>query len=115
MVQSGVVIGPERRRRFSEAQKFELLTQAFGAGGNVAEVARRAEICTSLLYRWRQSHMAASAPAFVPAVITEASGASPRSAVCEPALIVELPSGARVQINSSAPKALVEAALRSLR
>ena len=53
MVQ-GVLMGPERRRRWSEDQKLELLAQAFGPGGNVTANARRADILTSLLYRWRR-------------------------------------------------------------
>jgi transposase len=56
MGQASLIIGRERRRRFTEDQKFDLLTAAFGPGGNVAEVARRADICTSVLYRWRQIH-----------------------------------------------------------
>ena len=43
MSYSTVMIGPERRRRWSEEQKQDLLVQAFGPGGNVTETARRAE------------------------------------------------------------------------
>jgi transposase len=54
MGQASLIIGRERRRHFTENQKFDLLTAAFGPDGNVAEVARRADICTSVLYRWRE-------------------------------------------------------------
>ena len=55
MSYSTLITGPERRRRWSEEQKLELLAEAFGPGGNVTETARRADIHTSLLYRWRRA------------------------------------------------------------
>ena len=115
MGQTSVIIGRERRRRFTEEQKFDLLTVAFGPGGNVAEVARGADIATSLLYRWRRAHLAPQAPAFVPAVmkgdgrtITPCSGS-------EATIVVELMSGATVRISPAAEPALVAATLRALR
>jgi transposase len=111
-----VLTGPERRRRWSEEQKFELLTAAFGAGGNVAEVARRADICTSLLYRWRQTLMRTRPePAFVPAVIAEEGEARRATLSTSPVIVVELGGGARVSIGASASASLVTAALKALR
>ena len=73
MSYSTLILGPERRRRWSEEQKQELLAQAFGPGGNVTETSRRAEVHTSLLYRWRRaSRSASTAPCFVPAVLVDA-------------------------------------------
>jgi hypothetical protein len=77
-------------------------------------VARRADICTSLIYRWRQSRRAAAG--FVPAVLVddptiEAPGAMTGST----AIVVELAGGARVRIGASASAGLVTAALRALR
>jgi transposase len=116
MGQASLIIGRERRRRFTEGQKFELLTAAFGAGGNVAEVARRADICTSLLYRWRRAHLAAQTPAFVPAVVRDEDQAASLGSRGSPAaIVVELTRGVRVQINAAAPASLVEATLRALR
>ena len=116
MGQASVIIGRERRRRFTEEQKFELLTAAFGTDGNVAEVARRADVCTSLLYRWRRAHMAAQAPVFIPAVVGD-DGPSPASCSTksEAAITVEFASGVTVRIGATAPAVLVEAALRALR
>ena len=53
MAYTTLMTGPERRRRWNEEQKRKLLSQAFGLGGKVTEAARRADIHTSLLYRWR--------------------------------------------------------------
>ena len=54
---SRLMTGPERRRRWSEDQRLALVEAAFAPGSSVAEVARQADICTSLIYRWRQSLM----------------------------------------------------------
>src|SRR5277367_1891031 len=101
-----VLTGPERRRRWTEEQKFELLTAAFGAGGNVADVARRADICTSLLYRWRQTlDRGRSEPAFVPAVLAEAGAEAGNGGArlsSSPVIVVEFDGGARVSIGASA-------------
>ena len=115
MGRASLITGPERRRYWSEEQKRALLTAAFGVGGSVAEVARRADICTSLLYRWRQAHRAAQAtPGFVPAVMTPEAHAAP-SLPQDAAIVVELTPGVRVKIGVDASPALVEAALRALR
>jgi transposase len=111
-----VLTGPERRRRWSEEQKFELLRAAFGAGGNVAEVARRADICTSLLYRWRQTLMGRRPePAFVPAVLTDESDGGGARLSGSPVIVVELGGGARVSIGASASASLVTATLKALK
>src|ERR1700751_5735549 len=97
-----------RRRRFSVAEKEALVLAAFGPGGCVAETARQAEICTSLLYRWRRTMGAEAAvePGFVPVVVK--SSASPPSA---PVIVVEFAVGARVSVGVGAPAALVSAVL----
>ena len=115
MGQASLIIGRERRRRFTEDQKFDLLTAAFGPGGNVAEVARRADVCTSVLYRWRQIHLAAQTPAFVPAIVSDDGQAAGSCSVLEAAITVELRPATTVRISMTAPAALVEATLRALR
>jgi transposase len=109
-----LMTGPERRRRWSEDQKRSILAAADEPGASVSAVARRADICTSLIYRWRRER--GEAAGFVPAVLvdeppTEASGARAGSA----AMVVELAGGVRVSVAASAPVALVTAALRVLR
>lgn len=54
MSQVHIITGPERRRRWSEEQKRAIVVAAFAPGAVVSEVARRADICTSLIYRWRR-------------------------------------------------------------
>lgn len=113
MAYTTLITGPERRRRWSDEQKLELLAEAFGPGGNVTETARRADICTSLLYRWRRAALAPS-PCLTPAVLV-APPDEPPERPQGPAILVELPSGARVQVLVGASADLVTATLKALR
>jgi transposase len=111
-----VMAGPERRRRWSEDQKLAILAAAFSPGGSVAEAARQADVCTSLIYRWRESYLVRDRrPGFAPAVIVDAASPAPGAARAEPVMVVELSCGARVSIAQSASASLVTAALRALR
>ena len=116
MAYTTLITGPERRRRWSEEQKLELLAEAFGPGGNVTETARRADICTSLLYRWRRAALAPS-PCLTPAVLIAPPDEPPEQLERPdgPAILVELPSGARVHVMASAPADLVTATVKALR
>ncbi len=113
MTYSAVVVGPERRRRFTEDQKLTILAAAFAPGAIAADVARQADVCTSVLYRWRRTYMARPRPGFAPAVVVDAPSRGSHGA--EPAMVVEFSGGVRVSIATSAPVGLVTAALRALR
>lgn len=58
MGQVAVFSGAERRRRWSDDQKLALVSEALSPGACVAEVARRRDVSTSLLYDWRGKLMA---------------------------------------------------------
>jgi Transposase len=49
-----VLAGPERRRRWSIEQKQAIVAAAFEPGAGVRDVARRADVTSSLIYRWRR-------------------------------------------------------------
>ena len=109
-----VLDGPERRRRWSADQKRAILAAADEPGAIISEVARRADICTSLIYRWRQ--LRREAAGFVPAVLIDAPPSEAPGAGADPtSIVVELAGGARVSIAASASAALVTAVLRALR
>lgn len=77
-----VLIGVERRRRWSDEQKLSVLSEVGVDGASVAEVARRHDITRQHLYQWRSEMRrkceASSAPAaFLPVQL--ADGASRRS------------------------------------
>jgi transposase len=49
-----LMTGDERRRRWSDEERSRILAAIEEPGAVVAEVARRADICTSLAYKWRR-------------------------------------------------------------
>jgi transposase len=54
MARVEVITGIERRRRWSEDQKREIVAAAFAPGAVVSTVARRADLSTGAIYRWRR-------------------------------------------------------------
>ena len=114
MGQMTVFSGPERRRRRSEEERLSILAEAFSPGACVAEVARRHDVSTALVYTWRRSLcQPVSEPDFAEAVVVAGDGAAPPIAPL--AVIVELARGSQVSIFASAPPALAAAALKALR
>jgi len=121
MGQITVFSGPVRRRRWSDEER-QILTEAFSPGACVAEVCRRHDISTALIYTWRRkirevqadtTSDISPAPSFAEAVVVEDEGAARPG--LQPAMIVELARGKRVSIFASASPAQVAAALKALR
>ena len=50
----GEVLGVERRRRWSEDEKLEILSEVDVGGASVTQVAQRHEITRSQIYGWRR-------------------------------------------------------------
>lgn len=125
MGQVTVFSGPERRRRWSEEERLQILSEAFGPGACVAEVCRRHDISSALIYTWRRKLLdagaaqEASAPEALPApVFAEAligGDAAVANAIEHPAMMIDLPRGKRLSIFAAASPALVAAALKALR
>lgn len=122
MSQITVFTGPERRRRWSEEERLRLLAEAFSPGACVADVCRRHDISTSLIYTWRnklrQAHAEAepsvpAVPAFAEAVVVEEDAA--RCAGSTAAMVIDLARGKRVSVFPSASPAQVIAVLKALR
>ncbi|WP_223291677.1 IS66-like element accessory protein TnpA [Defluviicoccus vanus] len=140
MAQVHVLTHPERRRRFSIGQKRAIVAAAFAPGAIVADVARQADVCTSLVYRWRREigHAEGFAEVLVrplvdaridhcrddggddaggvPAVATAAaahSGAGEGSSL--PAIEIEFSGASRVRIPASVPAELAAAVIAALR
>ncbi|WP_243068967.1 transposase [Candidatus Rhodoblastus alkanivorans] len=92
------------------------MAEAFAPGAIVAAVARRREVSTGLIYTWRRNAMRESGAPFLRALVTHdpppADKPTPQLA---PAIVVDLPGGARVSISASACADLIAATLRGLR
>lgn len=110
-----LLTGPERRRRWNDDIREQIVAAAFSPGAVVADVARRFEVSTSLIYKWRRASLVPPAPmGFVPAVLVEGADRSVAE-VPRFAIVVELSGGARVSLTANAPAALVTATLKGLR
>ena len=53
-----VMTGPQRRRRWSDAERVEILEAVFAPGAVVADVASQFDVATSLIYKWRRAEPA---------------------------------------------------------
>lgn len=114
MSQITILPGPERRRRWSETDRARILEAAFAPGASVSAVARRFDVATSLIYKWRTLAAGGKTePAIFPAVVTEDVISAPP--VSGPPIMIGLANGATVRIEATAPVPLVTAVLRVLR
>ena len=53
-----IITGPERRRRWSDEEKLQLIAEACQRGNSVSQVARARGISASQLFGWRRKAMA---------------------------------------------------------
>ena len=109
MSQVTIISGVERRRVWTNDQKRALVAAACEPGASVAEIARRADLRPSQLYRWQRDLAGPVSPGF--AAVTVSAELDP---VAGCAVVLEL-GGAVLRIASDAPPALVAAMVRSLR
>jgi transposase len=117
-----VYSGPERRRRWNDEQRLQILTEAFAPGASPTDVARRHEVSTGQLYTWRKKLSVGAVapvsrsdgcPGFAEAVIVDDQSAAVPAVAA--ALVIELARGRRITIFPSASPALAAAALKALR
>ena len=88
---------------------------AFSPGAVVVDVARRYDVCTTLIYKWRQEARAQAEPlAFTPVVVADDPSGRPTPGRVA-AITVELGRGDRVSIEATASPVLVAATLQALR
>ncbi len=109
-----LMTGPERRRRWGDKERFQILEAACAPGAVVADVARRYDVCTSLIYTWRRAARAEAPAAFMPVMLSGPPGEEPAPRAPEPAIVVEISGGTRITIGAHASAALVSAALKAL-
>lgn len=57
-----VLTGPERRRRWSAAEKARIVGEALAPGASVSEVARRWQVCPQQVFGWRREARAGLLP-----------------------------------------------------
>ena len=54
MGQITLITGGERRRRWSEEDRTRILAAVAEPGAVIADIARQADVCSSLIYKWRR-------------------------------------------------------------
>jgi transposase len=117
-----LITGDERRRRWSDEDRARILAAIAEPGAVVADVARREDVCTSLVYKWRRAarrDQSDSACGFSPVVIEAAPASAATLApatedVARNVVEVEL-KDVRVKIGATAPSAVIAATLKALR
>jgi transposase len=136
MAQVHVLTGPERRRRFSLEQKRAMVAAAFAPGAVVADVARRADVCSSLIYRWRRE-LGVASHGFAEVILAagvagggdgrgdregvpalrrvEAARPGTGDAVAAAAIEVEFSGSLRLRIPASTPPELAAVVIAALR
>jgi transposase len=106
-----VISGPERRRRWSEEQKRAIVAAAFAPGASVSAVARRTEIGTGQIYRWRRELCNAVA-GFAEVVVSPSPCERPEADAA--AVEVALGADARVRIPVTTPADLACAIIKTV-
>jgi transposase len=111
-----LITGVERRRRWSLEERAQILAAIDEPGAVLAEVARRADVCTSLVYKWRrEARSGVSEPSFAPVIVEQPpQPLAPASGPELGAILVEM-KDVRIRIGSNAPSALIAATLKALR
>ncbi len=126
-----IITGPERRRRWSEEEKLQLVEEACRPGCSVSQVARQRGINASQLFAWRRQALAkgvvsdnrtepsaVAALTFASVKVAEATATADAQEEMRPArrrklprgsatIEIELKSGDRVRVEGCADAALV--------
>lgn len=75
MARMEIITGGERRRRWSDEEKYQVLAEADARGVKISEVARRYDILPQQIRRWRKQllepRVSVPAPSFVPVSLTD--------------------------------------------
>ena len=129
MTTVAVLSGPERRRRWTSAEKVRIVEESLAPGASVAEVARRHDVHPNLLHVWRrQARAGALARADEQGTALGGAGhfasvavmpelpafAAPGGSAAAGVIEIELASGARLRITGAVEPATVSAVLAAL-
>ena len=116
-----LITGEERRRRWSGDARSRILAAIDEPGAVIAEVARREDVCTSLIYKLRREARSSASTSRFARVIVDDTLPAPAPAPSsppnepEPGVILVQMKDARVRIGANAPPALITATLKALR
>ncbi|WP_242417753.1 IS66-like element accessory protein TnpA [Sphingomonas panni] len=111
------------RRRWSDAEKLEILAEAFRPGIRVCDIIARREVSSSLIYTWRKqlregklAGAVPSLPVFAEVQVSEPTPPAPLPAPYPSGLIqIELPGGVRVSVDAGVDAGALARVLSVLR
>lgn len=107
-----VITSVQRRRRWSSAEKEQLVSASLEPGASVSAVAREAGIHASQLYGWRRQLRARTQLGFAPVRI--AAEVAPAGVGGAGTIEIEFATGARMRIVGAVDAAMVTAAVAAL-
>jgi transposase len=112
MKQIEIITSSERRRYWRREEKERWVAALEEPGAVAADVARRAGVAPSLLYRWRQQLSARRpAPSFVPVAVAPAQESAPPPVST---ITIEFQSGARLKIDGAPDAGLLASVIGAL-
>jgi transposase len=112
-----VLPGPERRRRWTSAEKGRIVEESLAGDASVADVARRHDIHPNLLHAWRRQARLAGASPMRRRSDVPASGVEFAAVALAPAerILPAPPSGrARLKITGSIDPSMTTALIEAL-
>lgn len=118
-----VIVGKERRRRWSTEEKQRLVAATFESGATIAQVARLYDVAESCLYAWRKQFgdepgaelQASEGPFLVPAMIADDAADVPARPRSPARAVITLIDGTRLEIDADYPPAALRALIGALR
>jgi transposase len=133
MARMEIVTGRERRRRWSEDSKLEILQEAATSGLSVAEVARRHDVVPQQIYIWRRQLLAkvkaesgrSTSPRFLPVAVvseteepetpqSERTADKPRGPARQARIEIRCKGGRVLKVESGIDPAVLRALIRSV-
>jgi transposase len=127
-VRGEVLVGPERRRRWSVEEKLRILAQSMAPGSSVMLVCRMHGISSGQLYAWRRQFRTGELTGFVPVMmatpvgeLAAASAPADRAPIladtdrpADGVIEVTLPSGVKLRITGAVDAAALRRVLSAL-
>ena len=110
-----VLVGPERRRRWSTEEKLRILAQSVAPGSSPSLACRLNGISSGQLYTWRRQFRTGELTGFVPVSVAPDVLPPPSPEPVAPSAIeVELPSGVKLRVSGGVNEAALRRVLSAL-
>lgn len=108
-----VLTSPERRRRWSMAEKSQIVEESLQPGATVTAVARRHDVHPNLLHHWRRQvrEAAGRRPSFLPVTVSAEKRSTPEIGG---SIEIELGGGVRLRVDAAVDEAALGRVLRAL-